>query len=102
MATNVTDTSREAYAAIEPHLSTLQKRVYDIIDLSDYGLAPFEVIEEMRRFVTSEERSYSNYTIRPRITELKQLGMIIDNGTRRKNHRGRTEVVYTTTTVSAE
>lgn len=80
------DTSLEAYAAVKPHLNDLQQEVLLAIKGAGLnGLTPFEAINQT---------GMHDYTLRPRITELKKKGVITDTGRRRPNVRGRNEVVY--------
>lgn len=81
-----TDTSLAAFAAILPSLNNLQLEVLGEVQRhGDYGCTPFEAIQNTGML---------DYTLRPRITELRKRGLIVDSGQRRKNVRGRNEIVF--------
>jgi hypothetical protein len=82
----MTDTSNEAFQSVKPHLNDLQQKVLrEIVAMDWIGMTPFEAIQKT---------GLLDYTLRPRITELKKLGRIKDSGSRRPNVRGRNEIVY--------
>src|ERR1035437_9035959 len=85
--TNGPDTEKEAFAKITPHQRELQRRVYNVIERSGTnGVCADEIITATQML---------DYTCRPRITELKQLGAVVSIG-RRPNKRGNNEMVYAT------
>jgi len=78
------DTSIEAAAEIANRAHTLREECMDMIKASPDGLTADQVAARLGESVLS---------IRPRITELKKTGRIVDSGRRRKNHSGRRAAV---------
>ena len=79
-------TSKQSADEINPKLSRLQKMV--LIELEKVypdGLNTSELANRTKKNLL---------TIRPRTTELKLLGAIIDTETTRKNDGGKAEIVY--------
>lgn len=79
-----TDTSQEAAEAIT-NLRGKRLEVYDCIVESRDGIIPSDV-----SFITG----MSILTVRPRVTELHKLGLIVDTGRRGKNENDRNEIVW--------
>ena len=67
------DTSLEAYEFIQPKIGPLQRLAFNLIAESPNGISGVEV-----SWKTRLERT----TICPRITELKDLGLVQDSGRR--------------------
>ena len=89
-----TDTSRAAAEAIEPRADTLRRRCLDLIaDVGPYGVTADECAAVIRETVLS---------IRPRFTELRVAGRIVDSGARRKNSSGRSAIVWTANKTETE
>ena len=79
-------TSRQSADEINPKLRRLQKMI--LIELEKVypeGLNTSELARLTKKNIL---------TIRPRTTELKLLGLIIDTETTRKNDGGKSEIVY--------
>lgn len=78
-----TDTSRDAAAQV----TKLSERHESILEmLKTFGpMTSDEVAETIKDSILA---------IRPRLTELKRLGLVHDTGTRRKNSSGRSAIVY--------
>ena len=78
-----TDTSLEAADSIAHQVNTLRAQCLDIL---------------RRASMTADEvagaLAESILTIRPRIAELRRLGMIADTGARRQNASGRNAIVW--------
>jgi predicted ArsR family transcriptional regulator len=78
-----TDTSKEAAGEIESRAITLRSRA--LVLLTGEALTADEVAGRL---------SESQFTIRPRVTELFKLGLIEDSGLRRRNASGRNAIVW--------
>ena len=85
-AHNGTTTSREAAHAIKPHVSAQRSRVAVCIASAGPLGRTAQEIEEML--------SLSGNTVRPRICELRENGVIRDSGRTRKSSSGRACVVW--------
>lgn len=80
-------TSQEAAEAIKPVVHYLQGVVLKHLAYwPDQGRTADECAEELNKSVLS---------IRPRFSELKEKGLIVDTGQRRKNASGRNAIVWT-------
>lgn len=77
-------TSEEAALAIAPRAMTLRGQVLEALEESD-GLTPDECADRLRVSILS---------IRPRFSELRRTGLIIETGTRRVNASGHKAAVY--------
>jgi hypothetical protein len=80
-------TSRDAYDSIKPHLNELQRAV-----LAYFNLAG-------ARGMTSEElhvffAGYKETSSRTRISELVEMGLVKDSGTKRPSSSGRAMIVW--------
>lgn len=75
-------TSFEAAEKIEPHLSSLQSRVYNYIAAKGKAGATDHEIQDRLEMGESTER--------PRRIELRDLGLVVDSGQRRDyyGHKG--------------
>lgn len=74
------DTSMEAAEIIAPHCNRLQRKVLQgYREAGAYGATVDEMCERLRE---------NRYTIQPRCTELKLMGLLADSGQRRKNQSG--------------
>lgn len=83
---NNTDTSREAAESMEGSAAYLRKKTYQAICCAgDKGLTADEAAAKIGETPLS---------IRPRVTELKQRGYIVDSGKRRQNKSGRKAAVF--------
>jgi len=84
-----TDTSREAAEKIAPAITGLRKQVYDfIVDHKEFGATSDEI---------DRNTGINLLSVRPRLTELKQAGLICDSDRRRPNRGGRREIVFIAT-----
>lgn len=81
---NPRDTEQAAFEFIEPKLSGLRLAALQSLD-NHPGKTGFEVAEDMGEWL---------YSVKPRLTELSRMNMVIDSGERRKNERGRQEIVW--------
>jgi hypothetical protein len=80
------DTSRVAAAAIAPIAKTLRDRALaTIVASGQHGLTADQVAARLGKSIMS---------IRPRISELVELGKLRDTGHRRKNDSGKSAVVW--------
>ena len=80
-----TDTSKDAASSMEDTAGTLRAQAYKAIKFSRGGLTADEVAMQLGKSVLA---------IRPRVTELKMKGVIVDSGLRRQNHTGRNAAVF--------
>ena len=80
-----TDTSKNAASSMKDKAETLRIQSYKAIKTSRSGLTADEVAFSIRKSILA---------IRPRITELKMQGAIIDSGIRRENSTGRNAAVF--------
>jgi len=78
-----TDTSRAAADAIVGRSATLRERALARID---HGAATADEVALLL--------GESVLAIRPRVTELARMGLIVDTGARRKNASGRAAIVW--------
>jgi len=79
------DTQHEAHEAAKETAALLRSRALAAIRQRPYGLTADQVAAVLGKSVLS---------IRPRITELKQDGEIVDSGERRANASGRRAAVF--------
>lgn len=82
-AKGVAETSYDAAAAMEPAAKTL--RMAALIALARDAMTADEVATKLGESIL---------TIRPRMSELRTLGMIVDTGDRRLNSSGKRAVVW--------
>ena len=79
-------TSQEAAAAMKPTAATLRAECMSYVRRwKDAGTTTDECAEYLNQSVLS---------IRPRFSEMKEMGLIEDAGTRRKNRSGRNATVW--------
>lgn len=80
------DTSVAAAEALQPDAQTLREDVFAAIRAAGQeGLTADEVAARLR---------LSPFTTRPRCTELRVAGLIVDSGRRRANASGRAAIVW--------
>lgn len=78
-------TSYEAAIAVAPKISKLQRLILDILDRNGYeGATPWELIKETGVIYN---------TVWRRLSELKNMGMIVNTERTRPNNRGFNETV---------
>ncbi|MGE3333645.1 MAG: hypothetical protein AB7I36_08375 [Rhodospirillaceae bacterium] len=86
VAVGKTDTSFEAACAIQPKASVIRERVLEEIKrLGALGGTPSEIAPRIKELLLN---------VRPRCTELRAAGAIKDSGKRRRNGRGKNEIVW--------
>lgn len=78
------DTSAEAAAEVKPKAPLLRNLCLDLL-IASTGLTADEV---------AGRAGFSVLSIRPRLTELSALGLIIDSGERRRNASGKRAIVW--------
>ena len=79
-------TSIKSAEDINPHLSRLQKMIaIELESVFPGGLTGTELSQRLKRNLL---------TIRPRTTEMKLLGVIIDSEKTKKNDAGKPEIIY--------
>lgn len=81
---NGTETSKDAAADIKRHLPTLEQRV--LVYVAGVDNATNDEIEVAL--------SMNGSTVRPRIVELRERGLVEDSGVRRKTRTGRKAVAW--------
>jgi predicted ArsR family transcriptional regulator len=77
------DTRREAHEAAKSRAKTLRQKALEV--LAGLELTADEIAERMGE---------TPFSIRPRITELKSRGLILDTGLRRRNASGERAKVW--------
>ena len=81
-----TDTSAEAAEMLAPSVETIRAQVFEYIRNTTDGATADEAADDL---------GLSILTVRPRFTELKRLGQIVDSEQRRRNWRSnRTAIVW--------
>jgi hypothetical protein len=86
VAIGKTDTSLEAARAVQPDATAIRARVLaDIRRRGTVGATPSECAQRLKLHILS---------VRPRTTELKEQGLIVDSKKRRKNSRDNNEIVW--------
>jgi len=79
------NTSQEAYNSIKPKLPSLRSRVETaVMNSGQEGITALELITSLGEL---------DYSIRPRLTELKKMNRIKQNGVR-LNNRNKKEIVW--------
>jgi predicted HTH transcriptional regulator len=79
-----TDTSKAAASSINPDINLLRGKVLECLRHFKHLTA-----DECAGFLDIDKLS-----IRPRFTELKEQGLVVDTGERRKNKSGRKAIVW--------
>ncbi len=81
-----TDTSNEAADAMQPHCGRLQADALATIkDAGKDGCTADEVGNRQGR---------NRWSVQPRISELRQMGLVVDSGRRRQNVTGKRAIVW--------
>jgi predicted Rossmann fold nucleotide-binding protein DprA/Smf involved in DNA uptake len=78
-------TSRDAGASIQSHAHTVRQKVLQ--RLIDRPLTADECAQTLDESIL---------TVRPRLSELRKMGLIKDSGIRRTNDSGKSAIVWTT------
>lgn len=76
-------TSEDAARAIAPRAKSLREQVLE--EIRRCPATPDEVAKRLKVTVLAT---------RPRVTELQNLGLVVDSGQRRRNDSGRTAIVW--------
>lgn len=80
------DTSIAAAEAFAPHLAYCQHVVHQVVEEAGaYGAIGDEIAEKL---------GWDRYAVRPRTSELKKKGLIVDSGRRRPGRSGRLTTVW--------
>jgi predicted ArsR family transcriptional regulator len=79
-----TDTSREAHKAVKPKTFTLREQAMETLRL--HGPLTADAVAKLA--------GVSPFAMRPRLTELRHLGLIEDTGLRRRNDNGKSAAVW--------
>jgi len=83
------ETSDQAAESITPALRKLRKLAYDAVaSAGPDGLTSTECADKV---------GLDRWSVQPRFTELKLLGLIIDSGLRRRNPSGRNAIAWVVT-----
>lgn len=78
-----TDTSRQAAEDMKPNAATLRAKVLRVLALGPRTAD--ECAADLRHPILS---------IRPRLSELRELGKVVDTGERRRNASGKNAIVW--------
>ncbi len=79
------DTEQLALEFVAPKLSGLRLKALQSLASAHPGLTGSQVAEKMDAWI---------YSVKPRLTELQRMGLVVDSGERAKNERKRQEVVW--------
>lgn len=82
---NAKDTEIAAAEQIAPKVTGLRLRALQVIQMAGQGLSSEQVVQRVGAY---------EYSVRPRVTELQRMGLVVDSGERTANSRGRQEVVW--------
>lgn len=80
-----TDTSHAAALAIEPKAATIRKRIVEHLRTINTPISADD---------TAEALALSVLAVRPRFSELRESGRILDSGQRGTNRSGRTCILW--------
>ena len=90
---NAKDTERLAAEFIAPRVTGLRLKTLQSLAAIPSGLTGSQVADKIGAWI---------YSVKPRLTELQNMGLAEDSGARAKNERGRQEVVWQITTNGTE
>ena len=90
---NAKDTERLAAEFIAPKVTGLRLKALQSLASAQPGLTGSQVADKMDAWL---------YSVKPRLTELQNMGLAQDSGARAKNTRGRQEVVWEITPAGIE
>lgn len=90
---NAKDTERMAAEFIAPKVTGLRLETLQSLAAAPSGLTGSQVADNMGAWI---------YSVKPRLTELQNMGLAVDSGARAKNERNRQEVVWQITPAGAE
>lgn len=84
MRDSIPDTQRAAYEDAQASAASLREAVVTVLTKNARGLTADEIALRL---------GSTPFAIRPRVTELKQAGRVVDTGARRSNLSGRSAIV---------
>ena len=90
---NAKDTERMAAEFIAPKVTGLRLKALQSLAAAPSGLTGSQVADKMTAWL---------YSVKPRLTELQNMGLAEDSGERKLNERNRPEVVWQITPAGAE
>ena len=90
---NAKDTERMAAEFIAPKVTGLRLETLQSLAAAPSGLTGSQVADNMGAWI---------YSVKPRLTELQNMGLAVDSGARAKNERNRQEVVWQITPAGTE
>ena len=90
---NAKATERMAAEFIAPKVTGLRLKALQSLAAAPSGLTGSQVADNMDAWI---------YSVKPRLTELQNMGLAVDSGARAKNNRNRQEVVWQITPAGTE
>ena len=90
---NAKDTERMAAEFIAPKVTGLRLKTLQSLAAAPSGLTGSQVADKMNAWI---------YSVKPRLTELQNMGLVQDSGERQPNERNRPEVVWQITPAGNE
>ena len=90
---NAKDTERLAAEFIAPKVTGLRLKTLQSLAAAPSGLSSSQVVQKVNAY---------EYSVKPRLTELQNMGLAVDSGARAKNNRNRQEVVWQITPAGVE
>jgi len=90
---NAKDTERMAAEFIAPKVTGLRLKALQSLAAAPSGLTGSQVADKMNAWL---------YSVKPRLTELQNMGLVQDSGERQLNERNRAEVVWQITPAGTE
>ena len=90
---NAKDTERLAAEFIQPRVTGLRLKTLQSLAAAPSGLSSSQVVQKVNAY---------EYSVKPRLTELQNMGLIVDSGERATNLRNRQEVVWQITKAGTE
>ena len=90
---NAKDTERLAAEFIAPKVTGLRLKALQSLAAAPSGLSSSQVVQKVNAY---------EYSVKPRLTELQNMGLAVDSGARAKNNRNRQEVVWQITSAGTE
>ena len=90
---NAKDTERLAAEFIQPKVTGLRLKTLQSLAAAPSGLSSSQVVQKVNAY---------EYSVKPRLTELQNMGLVVDSGERETNLRNRQEVVWQITKAGTE
>ena len=90
---NAKDTERMAAEFIAPKVTGLRLKALQSLAAAPSGLSSSQVVQKVGAY---------EYSVKPRLTELQNMGLVVDSGERETNLRNRQEVVWQITPAGVE